>query len=96
MTFDASYVRYQIETPSTLSRTLDFFMGTKKVSGILSEDHITNFKRDNLVCERVDMEMRDGAAIPVVMVYDRRFYTEESPWVLFTKGIDSEKEDLAL
>ena len=30
------------------------------------------------------------------MVYDRRFYTEESPWVLFTRGIDSVKEDLVL
>ena len=40
--------------------------------------------------------MRDGTMVPVVMVYDRRFYAEESPWVLFTNGIDSEKEDLAL
>jgi len=71
-------------------------MSTKKTSGILAEDYITNFKKDNLVCEKVDMEMRDGASIPVVMVYDRRFYNEESPWVLFTKGIDSTKEDLAL
>lgn len=71
-------------------------MSTKKVSDILSEDHITNFKRDNLQCEKVEMEMRDGTMVPVVMVYDRRFYTEESPWVIFTNGIESEKEDLAL
>ena len=42
------------------------------------------------------MEMRDGAQIPVVMVYDQRFYNEESPWILFTRGIDSEKADLTL
>ena len=42
------------------------------------------------------MSMRDGETIPVVMVYDKRFYTEESPWVLFTRGIDSMKDDLAL
>ena len=48
------------------------------------------------MCEKVEMEMRDGFQIPVVMVYDKRFYTEESPWILFTRGIDSEKEDLAL
>ena len=96
LTFDSNYAKYTLTTPSTLNRTLDYFMSTKKTSGILAEDHITNFKKDNLVCEKVDMEMRDGASIPVVMVYDRRFYNEESPWVLFTKGIDSTKEDLAL
>ena len=48
------------------------------------------------MCEKVEMEMRDGFKIPVVMVYDKRFYTEESSWILFTKGIDSRKEDLAL
>ena len=66
-------------------------MSTKKSTGILVEDHITNFKKDNLLCEKVDMTMRDGTKVPVVMVYDRRFYTEESPWILFTNGIDSEK-----
>ena len=40
--------------------------------------------------------MRDGTSIPCVLVYDKRFYTEESPWVLFTKGIDSTKGDLGL
>ena len=89
LTFDANYVKYQIQTPSTLNRTLDYFMSTKRVSDVLSEDYISNFKRDTLLCEKVDMEMRDGTLIPVVMVYDRRFYTEESPWVLFTQGIDS-------
>ena len=42
------------------------------------------------------MNMRDGTPIPVVMVYDKRYYSEESPWVLFTRGIDSMKDDLAL
>lgn len=35
--------------------------------------------------------MRDGTEIPVVLKYDKRFYTEQSPWVLFTKGVDSDK-----
>ena len=41
------------------------------------------------------MSMRDGLEIPVVMVYDRRYYTEESPWVMFTRGVESEKDDLS-
>lgn len=96
LTFDSNYVQYSLSTPSTLSRTLDFFMSTKKSTGILAEDHISNFKKDNLLCEKVEMTMRDGESVPVVMVYDRRFYTEESPWILFTHGINSEKQDLAL
>ena len=48
------------------------------------------------MCEKVEMTMRDGFQVPVVLVYDKRFYTEESPWLLFTRGIDSSKEDLAL
>ena len=96
LTFDSNYVKYQIQTPSTLTKTLDYFMSTRRVTDILSEEHITNYRRDNLLCEKVDMQMRDGTLVPVVMVYDKRFYTEESSWVLFTKGIDSEKSDLAL
>ena len=71
-------------------------MSTKKVTNILAQDHIKNFKAENLVTEKVSMTTRDGAQIPLVMVYDRRFYTEESPWILFTRGIESEKADLAL
>lgn len=35
--------------------------------------------------------MRDGFQIPMVLKYDKRFYTENSPWVFFTNGIESEK-----
>ena len=96
LTFDSNYLQYKLTTPSTPCRTLDYFMSTKKTSSILAEEHIANFRRDNLLCEKVGMEMRDGTSIPVVMVYDRRFYTEDSPWILFTRGIDSCKDDLGL
>ena len=48
------------------------------------------------MCEKVDMTMRDGFQVPVVLVYDKRFYTEQSPWIMFTKGAESIKEDLAM
>jgi hypothetical protein len=35
--------------------------------------------------------MRDGFEIPVVMTYDKQYYTESSPWIFFTKGADSSK-----
>jgi protease II len=37
--------------------------------------------------------MRDDFEIPMVIKYDKRTYTEDSPWVLFTKGMQSEKSD---
>ena len=95
-TFDSNTVRYRLSTPSTPQRVLDYQMSIKQSTPVLFEDQIKNFKRDTLVCERVMMNMRDGLEIPVVMVYDKRFYTEESPWIMFTRGVESEKDDLSL
>ena len=94
-TFNSNSVRYRLSTPSTPQRVLDYQMSIKKPTSVLFEDQIKNFKRDTLICERVMMSMRDGLEIPVVMVYDRRYYTEESPWVMFTRGVESEKDDLS-
>lgn len=99
LTFSSNSVRYRILTPTSPSRVLDFNMGTKRTA-IAHSEHITNCLpgrgADTLMCEKVDMPMRDGVQVPVVLVYDKRFYTEDSPWVLFTRGIHSTKEDLAL
>ena len=38
--------------------------------------------------------MRDGFEVPIVMTYDKKHYNEKSPWILFTKGAKSSKEDL--
>jgi protease II len=37
--------------------------------------------------------MRDDFEIPVVIKYDKKHYSEDSPWILFTRGIDSSKWD---
>ena len=39
--------------------------------------------------------MRDQFEIPMVIKYDKQTYSEESPWVLFTNGIESQKGDIA-
>lgn len=38
--------------------------------------------------------MRDGMEIPLVMTYDKLFFNEKSPWIMFTQGADSTKNDL--
>lgn len=37
--------------------------------------------------------MRDGYEIPMIIKYDKRYYHEDSPWILFTNGIQSGKGD---
>ena len=39
--------------------------------------------------------MRDDFEIPMVMTYDKNYYNDSSPWILFTKGINSSKADLS-
>ena len=50
---------------------------------------------DTLACERIDASARDGTKLPLVMLYDKRFYNEKSPWLFKTRGSTSSKEDLA-
>lgn len=99
MTFSSSNVRFRLTTPSSPARVLDFNMGTKRTV-MVHADHIKNCVQgrgaDTLMCEKVDMRMRDGFSVPVVLVYDKRFYTETSPWIMFTRGIHACKEDLAM
>ena len=39
--------------------------------------------------------MRDGEEIPMVMSYDKTQYDDKSPFIFFTRGSQSSKEDLA-
>lgn len=85
-----------MQTPTSPTRRLKFNMGTKK-SQLISEETYKNLPLKILKefhCEQIQVQMRDGTDIPMIIKYDRRFYNEESPWVLFTKGIDSSKSDL--
>jgi hypothetical protein len=35
--------------------------------------------------------MRDGFEVPLVMSYDKNFFNEKSPWIMFTNGANSQK-----
>ena len=71
-------------------------MGTKKTM-LESEDQYKNMNQKVLKeyhCEKINIRMRDDFEIPMIIKYDKRFYSEKSPWVLFTKGAQSKKNDL--
>ena len=95
LTFDDINLRYVLSTPNSPAKRLHFNMGTKKVD-FLSQDSYKNLGPKNLKeyhCEKIMVKMRDDFEIPMVIKYDKRFYSESSPWVLFTKGIQSDKLD---
>ena len=51
-----------------------------------------------LQCEKIEIPMRDGQTVPLLMVYDSRYYTgneNENNWIFFTQGYESTKEDVA-
>lgn len=35
---------------------------------------------------RINVPMRDGFEVPLVMSYDKTFFNEKSPWLMFTQG----------
>ena len=43
---------------------------------------------------RINVKMRDGHEVPMVMSYDKTFFNEKSPWLMLTKGALSAKDDL--
>jgi len=58
-------------------------------------EHYKNFnKPQNVQCEKIQVKMRDGFEVPLVMAYDKTFFNEKSPWLMFTKGAVSNKIDL--
>jgi protease II len=67
-------------------------MGTKK-SSCLTQDHYRNLELVDYHTERISVKMRDDFEIPVVIKYNKKHYSEDSPWVLFTRGIKSSKDD---
>jgi len=52
----------------------------------VSQEHVKNM-HSNLTCEKIEVTSRDGTLIPVVMIYDQRFYSEKSPWVMLSNGV---------
>ena len=42
--------------------------------------------------EQISIGVRDGTQIPMVIKYDKRFYNEQSPWVMFTRGAQTDKD----
>lgn len=78
LTFDEVNLRYVLETPNSPPKSLHFNMGTKRVN-LLAHESYENLGPKNLKeyhCEKIMVKMRDGFEIPMVIKYDKRFYSE--------------------
>ncbi|TNV73246.1 hypothetical protein FGO68_gene9908 [Halteria grandinella] len=93
-TFDAVTLKYRLSTPNTPQRVFNFNMGTKKADQIFFEQYKNLTKPQNIQCEKINVTMRDGFEVPLVMSYDKTYFNEKSPWIMFTKGAISQKSDL--
>jgi protease II len=78
-------VRYKLTTPVAAAKTLTYNMATKQTT-FVSQEHVTNM-HSNLTCEKIEVTSRDGTLIPVVMLYDQRFYSDKSPWIMLSNGV---------
>lgn len=61
-------------------------MGTKRAN-LISQESYANINGKILQefhCEKIAIKMRDNFEIPMVIKYDKRFYNEDSPWIMFT------------
>jgi oligopeptidase B len=93
-TFDSENLKYRLMTPNIPARVLSLNMGTKKPSQLFMEHYQNHSHPESIQCEKISVTMRDGYQVPLVMAYDKRHFNEKSPWVIVTKGADSNKADI--
>jgi protease II len=72
---------------------MSFNMATKKVNFISAEQVLK--MPEHLTCEKIEATARDMTHIPMVMVYDKRYYSDSSAYIICNKGAESNKDDLA-
>lgn len=94
LTFDSATLKYRLSTPNTPQRVFSFNLGTKRADQIFNEQYQNFTKPQNIKCEKINVKMRDGFEVPLVMSYDETHFNEKSPWLMFTKGALSQKSDL--
>jgi len=61
-------------------------LNTIKISTSLKTFNVKSKNMHNLTYFRINVKMRDGFEVPLVMSYDKTFFNEKSPWIMFTNG----------
>lgn len=92
--FNSKYFRYLNSNFTNPYYTTDYSLGTRK-SYTVHANKYKGFNPDKYKTEIFYVTNRDNSnSIPVVLSYKEELYTEESPFIIHTKGAQSEKADL--
>ncbi|OYT14936.1 MAG: oligopeptidase B [Bacteroidetes bacterium 4572_77] len=86
--FDTDILRYGYTSLTTPNSTYDFHMKTQEQELLKQQEVIdTNFSPDNYASERLYVQVRDGAKVPVSLVYKKGMKLDgENPLLLYAYG----------
>jgi oligopeptidase B len=80
-------LRFGYESPTTPSSTYDYDMRTRRKTLLKRDEVLGGFSPDDYACERLAIEARDGARVPVTLVHRRDFPRDGTrPLLLYGYG----------
>ena len=88
MDFDTDLLRYYYTSLTTPGSTMEYNMNTKEETVLKQQEVVDpNFSKDNYVSERMYVTARDGAKVPVSLVYKKGTpKAAETPLLLYSYG----------
>lgn len=87
MEFETDELRLAYQSMSTPPTTYDYNMRTKKLTMLKQQEVLGGFDSDNYRTERIYVNARDGARVPVSIVYRKDFIKDgQRPLLLYGYG----------
>lgn len=85
--FDTEMLRYGYTSLTTPNSTFDFNMRTRESTLLKQQEVLGGFNSDDYVSERITVTARDGAKVPVSLVYRKGFKKDgNGPLLLYGYG----------
>ncbi|NJR43533.1 MAG: hypothetical protein HC767_13655, partial [Akkermansiaceae bacterium] len=86
--FESGVLRYTYESPSTPTTTYDYDVATQRRTQLKQNVVLGEFKSSDYQVERLMVPARDGAQVPVTLVYRKDRYQKEgsNPLLLYAYG----------
>ncbi|MBW3130849.1 S9 family peptidase [Hymenobacter profundi] len=84
---DTPVLRYNYTSLTTPSSTYDYNMATGKTTLLKQQEVVGSFKKENYVTERTFVKARDGAMVPISIVYKKGFKKDgKAPLLQYAYG----------
>lgn len=86
-TFRSTVLRFEYESMTTPPSVIDFDLSTRQSTLIKQDPVLGNFLSSDYVCERLMLTVRDGADVPVSLVYQKGLdRSAPAPMLLYAYG----------